>query len=268
MPHIFSLPNELIVDILALCPTIKTAACLSSTNKQIRAIWLKHSHHILESIVSSQLEIPAYKHALELADLQERLLSTEDGSDANQARSMVQPPTIRYFSRLLYDADLASKTIAAWKDTMPWEPYSADEKSPDWIRPHASYYLIRMLVLTYRSQDAELKSALFSTLRAASAGAVEASSQMCAFLTTSVNCEDLGVAHGIPKDTTHPAAGEWRFLDGPLPPRAARDCKPGWQWAYEVTSEAMSDRRYGTDRLEDAVFKSVWCTKCRRHRHP
>jgi hypothetical protein len=263
MPHLLSLPNELIVDILALCPTIKTAACLSGTNKKIRAIWLRHTHHVLESIVSSRLEIPAYKHALELADLQEKLLSIEDGSHL-----LNQPPTVRYFSRLLYDADLASKTIAAWKDTMPWEPYSAYEKSPDYIRPYASYYLIRTLVLTHRSQDAELKSALFSTLRVASIGAVEASAQMCAFLTTSVNREDLGVAHGILKDTTHPAAGEWRFLDGPLPPRAARDCKPGWQWAYEVTSEAMSDRRYGTNRLEDAVFKSVWCTKCRRHRHP
>jgi hypothetical protein len=263
IPHILSLPIELIVDILASCPTIKTAACLSSTNKGIRAIWLKHAHQILESIVSSRLEIPAYSHALELADLQKRL--PEDGSEAFSSK---QPPIFRYFSRLLCDADLASKTIAAWKATMPWEPYSEYEKSPDWIRPHASYYLIRMIVLTHRSQDAKLKSALFSTLRVASVGAVEAGAQMCAFLTTSVNGDDLGVAHGIPKDTHHPAAGEWVFLEEASPPLAARDCKPEWQWAYEVTSEAMSDRRYGTHRLEDAVFKSVWCTKCRRHRHP
>jgi hypothetical protein len=119
-----------------------------------------------------------------------------------------QPPNVRYFSRLLHDADLASKTIAAWKATMPWEPYGAYEKSPDWIHPHASYYLIRMLVLTHRSQDAKLKSALFSTIRGTSVGAVEASAQMCAFLTTNVNREDLGVAHGIPKDTHDHAAEE------------------------------------------------------------
>jgi hypothetical protein len=86
MTSLLSLPTELIIHVLASCPIAQTAACLSAANKELRAIWLKHTREILEGIV--RLRVPAHKVATAVAKMQRALLPDDEFSDAAQLSSV------------------------------------------------------------------------------------------------------------------------------------------------------------------------------------
>ena len=144
-------------------------------------------------------------------------------------------------------------------DSMAWHADVDYQRLPDYYNPQPSYYLIRKLVFTHSCRDEKLKCELCSTLSAASVGALYPTTEMCTWLCCDVRDDDLGVVHSMPQDKDKRI-----FQDNPI----VGGCTPEWEWADEVAKAAQRDRVYGTHRLEDDIFKSVWCTKCLRHRHP
>jgi hypothetical protein len=115
MTTLLDLPTELIIQVLTSSPTVWTATCLSSVNKELRAIWLKHTNQILEGIVGPR--VPAYEDAVDLANLQTSFLSKDLPKKAAPARSTYQSPAVLYFWRFLKDAALASEAADAWKES-------------------------------------------------------------------------------------------------------------------------------------------------------
>lgn len=111
MTSLLSLPTELIIQVLTSCPTAQTATCLSAVNKDLRAIWLKHTREILEGIV--RLRVPAHKIATALAKTQRSLLPDDEFADAAQLSSADQAPLILHYALLFRNASLASSAIAA-----------------------------------------------------------------------------------------------------------------------------------------------------------
>jgi hypothetical protein len=99
MTTLLDLPTELIIQVLTSSPTVWTATCLSSVNKELRAIWLKHTNQILEGIVGPR--VPAYEDAVDLANLQTSFLSKDLPKKAAPARSTYQSPAVLYFWRFL-----------------------------------------------------------------------------------------------------------------------------------------------------------------------
>jgi hypothetical protein len=75
MTTLLDLPTELIIQVLTSSPTVWTATCLSSVNKELRTIWLRHTNQILEGIVGPR--VPAYEDAVDLANLQTSFLSKD-----------------------------------------------------------------------------------------------------------------------------------------------------------------------------------------------
>ena len=225
MTSLLSLPTEIIIQILASCPTAYTAVSLSSVNTEIHAIWLKHIRQILESIARS---IPAYEDATDLTNLQ----YTFEEQPTTDAVGSAQPLALLHFRRLLSNAALAAEATAGWPDT--------------WQHKH-SYYLVRKLVLAYLHQDEKLKRALFLTLSTAPIPTPYVAYKICNFLCCDARYDHLGVIHCIPS------------IDGKIVPThyllQAGGCRPEWQYAHEVTKSATMST---TRSLEDAMFNSTY----------
>jgi hypothetical protein len=100
MTNLLSLPTELIIHILS-CSTVQTATRLTSANKELHAIWLKHTQPILEGIARY---IPAYQDVVDLTNLQ---YSFNEQPEVEPTLA-TQPPAVLHFRRLLYNADFAN----------------------------------------------------------------------------------------------------------------------------------------------------------------
>jgi hypothetical protein len=240
MTSLLSLPTELIIHISALCPTAQTATCLSAVNKELRAIWLKHTREILESIV--RLRVPAYEEATALAKMQCSLLPDDELADAAQLPSVDQAPLILHHALLFRNASLASSAIAAWKAHLIFLPATNWRYSCQFPDKHRSYYLIRMLVAVYRCLDEqqELLRAYHSLLKATQTDRLVTLDELCTFL-HEVRHQGLHITMKDEKDrdTDELTDGSWT---------------PGWDYAAKVVRAAVYERTDVTYMLEDMIF--------------
>lgn len=240
MTTLLDLPTELIIQVLTSSPTVWTATCLSSVNKELRAIWLKHTNQILEGIVGPR--VPAYEDAVDLANLQTSILSKDLPKKVAQARSTYHSPAVLYFWRFLKDAALASEVADAWKESWHFNPSRfgyEDQIHPAYVLPQSSYYLFRKLVLAYVQQDEKFKRALYSTISAAPLVNLTANAKLCDFLCSQLREDDkIALDNHILTD------------DG------IGSCEPEWEYTDAVTRAALADRILGTNTLEAVMFKS------------
>lgn len=240
--NLLSLPTELIVQVFTSCPTVQTATRLSSVNKEMHAIWIKHTHQILEDIIRPQ--IPAYEDATEIAKLQNSLLSTEQPTDATKVSSVNEAPAVRHFHLLLRNATLASNVVDSHRATLATYP-KVYQLTLDFTHAHAMYYLSAKLVLAHRSQDEHLKRALYSTLKSASELTVVAHLELVRFLHVyTQSAGSAGILHGIPIHMCEcGATTEWRYSF----------------YAVNAAYDERFHRVHGGDtRLEDVISKEVY----------
>jgi hypothetical protein len=244
MTILLDLPTELIIQVFTSSSTVWTATCLSGANKELRSIWLKHSHQILKGIIRPQ--VPAYEDAVDLANLRISYRSKKPPKKAAQARPTYHPPAVLYFWSLLIDASRASEAADAWKESWNFKPEFGYEHDPAYIHPQRSYYLLRKLVLAYVQQDEKFKRALHSMLSAAPLVDLTANAELCNFL-----CSDLRDEDKIALDN---------HIQSPMNVFQFNDdfwgrCEPEWEYVGAVAKAALADRMLGTDTLEDAIFK-------------
>jgi hypothetical protein len=227
MTNLLSLPTELIIHILS-CSTVQTATRLTSANKELHAIWLKHTQPILEGIARY---IPAYQDVVDLTNLQ---YSFNEQPEVEPTLA-TQPPAVLHFRRLLYNADFAAEATAGWPDT--------------WQHKH-SYYLIRKLVLAHLHQDEKLKRALFSTLSVAPLGTPYVAWKTCEWLCRHGRDDHLGLTHCISKVDAEKVPFYY--------PLELSGCRPEWMYANKVATAVMSDRSFDGHTLEDAMLKCTY----------
>lgn len=172
MAALLSLPTELIVCIYANCPTLQSAASLSATNKRLYSIWLDDENHIVEAILSPQ--IPAYEAAVELAMLEEIWIK----SNTQLSSTMDKPPIRLYLKRLLQTVDCASNTATLWnaERVRTWREARAPAPA------HASYYLLRNIILSWKFSDPQLHEAIHLAFCAASEEEVFTQMELADFL--------------------------------------------------------------------------------------
>lgn len=103
MAGLLSLPVELLVTVF-ISSSIRSAVVLSGANRQLHAIWVEHSSHIVPSILLPK--ITAYENAVSLAIFEETrskntrlaLPASERAvlMESNSAYASRKPPTIPY----------------------------------------------------------------------------------------------------------------------------------------------------------------------------
>ena len=163
MAKLLSLPTEMLICIYTNSSTIESAVSLSSVNKRLHSIWLKHTNHIAEIILRRQ--IPAHQDAVDLAILEEPLI------DKTQLAlpTINQAPVRLYLSRVLRNAGLASSATSAWLAYVgDLGPDSHQARSLHHMSPHAAYYLMRKVIFSHWWRRKCLDDHLYSTLDALS----------------------------------------------------------------------------------------------------
>lgn len=243
MTSLFSLPTELLIHTLACCPTVQTAACLSSANKELRAIWQKHTHHILESIARS---IPAYQEATILAKMQYAMPPNDDLAGAGQTSSVEPTPLLRHFSLLFRNASLASSAVAAWKGWISSLPTTNCRTRFAFSDAHRSYYMIRLLVTVhpYLHQQQELLRVYHSLLKVTSTARLTTHDELCTFL-REVRHGGFHLQHGT---TEHEKA--WNTKNE----LTQGSWTPDWDYAAKVVRAALYEREHVTYMLEEMIF--------------
>lgn len=108
MAKLLSFPNEMLICIYTHSSTIESAVSLSSVNRRLQSVWLKHTNYIAEVILRRQIH--AYQDAVDLAILEEPLIDTTQLT----LPTMNQVPVRLYLPRLRRNAGLASSATAAW----------------------------------------------------------------------------------------------------------------------------------------------------------
>jgi hypothetical protein len=100
-------------------------------------------------------------------------------------------------------------------------------------RAHASYYMVRKIVVVYHCQDERLKRKLLSRLTAASPMVTHLYHDIAVALS---GCEDhrnyegVSLLHGVLKDEEDMVAGDEDDLTA---------CRPEWIYVFDVTQAAM-----------------------------
>jgi hypothetical protein len=167
MAKLLSLPNEMLVCNYINSPTVESAVSLSSVNRRLHSVWLKHTDHIAEIVPKRQ--IPAYQDAVDLVILEAALI------DKTQLTlpTMNQFPARLNLSRLFRNAGLASSATAAWLAYVEdLEPDSPQAESLHIVSSHAAYYLMRKVVLSHRRRNKRLDKYLHSAFDALSKDAM------------------------------------------------------------------------------------------------
>lgn len=140
MVNLLSLPNEMLICIYENSSKIVLAVFLSSVNRRLRSVWLKHMNHIAEATLRRQ--IPAYQDAVDLAVLEETLV--------DKTRLVLpttnQVPVLLYLSRLQRNASLASSATAAWTACEGGPESDRYQAKSAHISSQAMYYMMRKIV--------------------------------------------------------------------------------------------------------------------------
>lgn len=232
MPGLFSLANELFIQIFTACPTVQTAFHLSCVNKQLRSIWLEHTDLIVKSIIKST--IPAADLAIDFAITETRL--------RNSLGEHEQPPHSLWLPNLVRNADLCASAHAAC---------SAYVRPPDcvtkerWTFPSspAHWYFLRGVLLAF--DYPQLRDALHAELLAASRETREKIWRFHWFLTDFCNVDEC-IRQGMARD--------WRYPGPEGRPGDDYDMhQDAWSYQSEIIGEARGDLTINPSDLTLAI---------------
>jgi hypothetical protein len=146
MATLTSLPNKPIELIFTQAPDLQSTASLSATNRSLHQIWLQGTERIAGEIINSK--ILAYEQAVDLAIAEQRLDSNSVATTLPNGRL----PFHRYAERLLSNDKLAKSAATAWA---AWLAVLGTKDTGNYRLkltfncPHAAYYILRKLVLSY-----------------------------------------------------------------------------------------------------------------------
>lgn len=126
---------------LRLASDLRSATYLCGANSRLNGIWHQYTEQFAGEIISST--IPAHEQAIDLAIAEERL---EDNSNFTNAR----PPFQYYARRLLRNQKLAMSAAPTWDTWLANLDAHDRRRTLTYTCLHASYYVLRKLVLAYR----------------------------------------------------------------------------------------------------------------------
>jgi hypothetical protein len=219
MPHLLTMPTELLIEIFAANDTVIDALHLSATNRYLNAIWFEHSEQvIIEKILRPSL--PAYDEAVRLAYLETQLESSVDN-----------PPTLSLrncLPILLRNADLCASLYLAYS---PVCKHAAS--------PAVSYYFLRRIGLGFIHY--QLRDDLYLELRSMSKEALEIPRNLGKWLDKPSSWEEK-VRQGVSEEWQRDQAdimGNWETTP--------------WDYAECVLGGAIDDIKQGTDNLSIMV---------------
>jgi len=208
MPGLFSLSNELLIQIFAACPTVQTAMQLSRVNKQLRSVWLQHMDVIVKSIIEAT--IPAADIAIEFSMLETRLRNSLDDNE--------QPPPSLWLPNLMRNAELcASAKEAADTYVDPPQPWRKTPMTSPASPAH--WYFLRRVFLAF--DYPQLRDPMHKELQAASKETREGISQFRNFIVGYYNKEE-SIRQGVPITLRYPPLDEedhdmhqdaWHYTD-------------------------------------------------------
>lgn len=237
MASLEALSDELILSIFNSTLNLKSAVLLSATNRRLNGIWRHDKERFAKQIISST--IPAHEQAIDLAIAEEHL-------ENNSAFANERPHVQYYGHRLPRNHESATSAATAWaawlEDCRP-ENY---RRRLTFTCSHASYYVLRKLVLAYRYPQAQfLRRSMLEVLRNPSRAMLETHGELSAFLGVAASTEERAL-HGIdmPEEDWPPGAEYERNVE-----------LPDWEYAGEVVWAALIEFIHGnvTVRLEPAL---------------
>jgi hypothetical protein len=235
MSPLESLPNELLGGIFDSALDLQSAVSLSAANRRLNGIWRQDTERIAAEIIRST--IPAYERAIELAVAEQRL---EDNSTSANERAPVE----YYAQRMLRNHKLAmsaASTFATWLANREADDY---RRTITLTCPHASYYVLRKLVLAYRYPRAQfLRHSELVLLRNSSRAMLDTHSELSVFLGVHAS-EDERAKHDIdmPEEDWPPGTELEQNME-----------LPEWEYAGEVVWSALIDLIHGTRKLEPTL---------------
>jgi hypothetical protein len=257
MTTLLSLPNELIIHIYTHAPTLQAAACLSAVNKRLRSVWLENTNLIAEAILKRQ--IPAYDDAVDVAILGADIYNSPKSPSKNDY------PLHLYVDRLLRNADLAASATNAWaadrgtlsaEDLATLHPYDLSDASQ-----HASYYLLRKIVVAYQHPVAQLRREMLTTLRATSKDQVltytKLLNSMMGFFGSDPESRQSGIFKGEEEEEEEEEEGDENQTSGAeLVGSHAQEEE--WRNVRSVLYAAVRDKNAdGTRRLDKKLFEGM-----------
>lgn len=229
MPGLFSLSNELLIQIFAACPTVQTAIQLSRVNKQLRSIWVQHTDVIVKGIIEAT--IPAADIAIEFAML-ETCLRNSLGDDG-------QPPLSLWLPNLMINAELcahAHTACAAFVD-----PPNSVRKTPmTFPSSPAHWYWIRKFLLAF--DYPQLRDALYADLLATPEETREELFRFHWYL-VSFSSRDVAIGQGMPLEFRFPPA----YVDETDMHQNA------WSYMCDILCTARGDLTNDSDELSLAI---------------
>lgn len=242
MAAFLSLPSELILDIYTRISTLDCAARLSSTNKRLRSVWLENDSRIAEAILRPR--VPSYEDAVELAIL-ETLINETQLSGVKKQTSVCF-----YVRRLLHNASLASSATTAWTRWLADVPTHDHRHQTTYTSLHASYYLMRKILLAHQHPESRLHKTLFSILRALSRDTALMYSEFNDFLLGPFGDEIESEQHGIFKNEEY-----WTEEEEMEYEMGSHVVVEEWKYVGDVLDAAMLDKVHGYQKLEGQLFK-------------
>jgi hypothetical protein len=233
MPGLFSLANELLIQIFTACPTVQTAMHLSCVNNQLRSIWLQHTDLIVKSIIKST--IPAADLAIDFAITETRL--------RNSLSDIEQPPLKLWLPNLMRNADLCASAHAACSayvgppDCVTKERRTFPSSSP------AHWYFLSRVRLAF--EYPQLRDALHAELLTTSKDNREEIFCFHWFLVR-FSSMDEAARQGVPRDLRLLNAEPGDEFDGDMHENA-------WWYQAEVIGEARGDLTINSGDLSLAI---------------
>lgn len=216
--------------------------CLSLCYQPQTPHWTQGTERFAAEILKSK--IVAYEQAVDLAITEERL-------EVNAAASADTRPLFqKHIGRLLRNAELAESAatgLDAWLSSFKMDKY---RRKLNFTYAHASYYLLRKLVLAYRHPEARLQTSLLLHLRTSSEETLHIHASLDGFLAGGIT-EEERIRHGMPKPEE-----DW----APEDEYAVRVDLDEWVYAGAVVWSALTDHMHGTAKLEptiNSVFKKA-----------
>lgn len=181
-----------------LSSSIRSAVLLFGVNRQLRAIWLEHSSHIIPSILRQ--EITAYRDAVSLAMLEYTWSDNTELASLSDSSHRHEGPHHLCLPQLVLNADLASSAARAWKAWMT-RPEARPPLDSTFTSVQASYYSIRKLLLArsiHRVESSPLLE-LYETLCNSSKDTIFELDETACFLTGEYGDYNEQIRHGMLK---------------------------------------------------------------------
>jgi hypothetical protein len=189
MASLLSLPNEVLIQVLAASPTTQTLLRLSRVNRRMRSVWLEHSHCIIVANYKAKISHIEQAITLTLTEVQCGEIPTSHHGDG-----LTNQPIRLYLPQMLRNAGLASCICEGLsKDNriqkISW-PTTTDRRT-EILR---AYHLIRHIALAY--DYPQLRPAVLSTISESSMAMLVINTHVLYYLVRVASCKIRG-AHAI-----------------------------------------------------------------------